>query len=242
MESLIDKRLMESLIETSKRSKYTIYSQIQRKRSEFKNLISKEDAAYLLALDYGIDVYKDFGLPAGKAEELRSLVLKVPTVKVIREREQRRDRKRQPAQKYLSIRRLPDDFYYSLVDSINKSYTHEICMAVSVLVRKLLENLLVDILRKKFKTKNIDLFYGKHHGRFHSFNVLLRNFEGNLDSFKTVMPSIDSDFVKKLNTYREAGNSAAHTLEVETRKSDLDAKREELEFIVKALVRLYNNI
>ena len=241
VEALTGKKLIDLLAETTKKSRFAIYHLIKKKREEYKNLISREDAAYLLALDYGIDIYDDFGLPEGKAEELRSLVLKVPSVRVIREKPEG-DEKQQAEREYLTIRELPDDFYYSLVDSINKSYRHEVCMAVSVLVRKLLENLLVDVLRKKFKMKNIDLFYDKHHRRFHSFNVLLRNFEDNLDSFKTVTPSIDSDFVKKLNTYREAGNSAAHTLEVETRRSDLHAKREELQFIVKALVRLYNNI
>lgn len=241
VEALIDKKLIDLLAETTKKSRTTIHYLIKKKREEYKNLISREDAAYLLALDYGTDIYDDFGLPAGKAEELRSLVLKVPSVRVIREKPEG-DEKQQAEREYLTIRKLPDDFYYGLLDSVNKSYTHGICVAVSVLVRKLLENLLVDILRKKFKMKSIGLFYDKRNRRFRGLNVLIKNFEDNLDSFKTVMPSIDSDFVKKLNTYREAGNSAAHTLEVETRKSDLDAKREALEFIVKALVRLYNNI
>ena len=86
------------------------------------------------------------------------------------------------------------------------------------------------------------MFFDTAHGRFHSFNVLIKNFENNLKEFKIIIPSLDSGFVKKLNEYREQGNSAAHTLEIEINKQVLETKKEELEFIIRTLVRLYNNI
>jgi len=144
--------------------------------------------------------------------------------------------------RYLDIKELPDDFYYSLVDSINRSYAFGVYLAVRILVRKLLENLLVDILRKKFGTKNLDLFYDKAHGKFHNFNVLLKNFEEKLNEFKIIIPSLAKDFVAKLDHYRERGNSAAHTLEIELKGDNLEKEKEELEFLIKTLVRLYKNI
>ena len=144
--------------------------------------------------------------------------------------------------KYLDVKELPDDFYYNLVDTLNNAFAFGIYDAVNILARKLLENLLVDILRKKFGMKNIDIFYDKSHCRFQSFNVLLKNFADKMDEFKTVVTSIDADFVLKLNGFREVGNSSAHTLEVQVKEKDLMTKKDDLEFATKLLVRLFNNI
>lgn len=144
--------------------------------------------------------------------------------------------------KYLDIKELPDDFYYSLVESINKSFAYGIHLAVDILARKILENLLVDILRKKFTMRKSELFFDKDHGRFHGFNVLLKNFRESLNEFKPVIPTLDQKFIYKLNSFREAGNSAAHTLEFEVKEAELEIKKEELQYIVKTLIRLYKNI
>jgi len=144
--------------------------------------------------------------------------------------------------KYLDIKELPDDFYYSLFESINKSFAYGIHLAVDILTRKLLENLLIDILRKKFTMAKSNLFFDKRYGRFHGFNVLLKNFRECLNEFKPIIPMLDQKFIEKLNSFREAGNSAAHTLEFEVKEAELEAKKEELQFIVKTLIRLYKNI
>ena len=144
--------------------------------------------------------------------------------------------------KYLDIKELPDDFYYSLVESINKSFAYGIHSAVDILARKLLENLLIDILRKRFTMEKTSLFFDEEHGRFHGFNVLLKNFRENLNEFKPVMPTLDRKFVDRLNGFREAGNSAAHTLELEVKEAELEARKDELQFVVRTLVRLYKNI
>jgi len=144
--------------------------------------------------------------------------------------------------KYLDIKELPDDFYYNLAESINKSFAYGIHSAVDIMARKILENLLVDILRKKFAMREVELFFDKDHGRFHGFNVLLKNFRDRLNEFKPVIPTLDLKFIDKLNSFREEGNSAAHTLELEISEAELEAKKDELQFVVKTLVRLYRNI
>lgn len=162
-------------------------------------------------------------LKEGKAE---------PTFSLPRLREKR----------YINFKELPDDFYYTLVETINRSFAIGIYPAVSVFSRKLLENLLVDILRKKFTGTNVEMYFDVNHRRHHSFNVLLKNFEENLDQFHPSMPSLDHEFINKLNKFREVGNSAAHTLELDVRREDLKGQKDDLEFLTKCLVRLFNNI
>ncbi len=79
--------------------------------------------------------------------------------------------------KYLDISDVPDPFYRDLIDLINKCYSYGIYPAVLVFSRKLLENLLVDILRKKYGMQNVELFFDTKRRRFRSFNELLKNFE-----------------------------------------------------------------
>lgn len=144
--------------------------------------------------------------------------------------------------KYLDITEVPDDFYKDLIDLINKCYAYGIYPAVLIFSRKLIENLLVDILRRKYGMRNVDLFFDVKHGRFHGFNILLKNFESRIDEFKPIIPSLDRDFINKINEFRESGNSAAHALEIYVKKDEIDNSKDKLEFLVKTLIRLYKNI
>ena len=146
--------------------------------------------------------------------------------------------------KYLDISDVPDPFYRDLIDLINKCYSYGIYPAVLVFSRKLLENLLIDILRRKYGMKNIHLFFDPNHGRFRNFNELLKNFKERLDDFKIIIPDLDHKFIEKINKFREKGNASAHKLveDIYVQKKWLDENRNDLNFIVKVLIRIYNNI
>ncbi|WP_287586593.1 hypothetical protein [Candidatus Borrarchaeum sp.] len=144
--------------------------------------------------------------------------------------------------KYLDIEVFPDSFYGDLTDFINKCYMYELYPAVVVFSRKLLENLLVDVLRKKYGRHDVELFFDINHNRFHIFNILLKNFKDHINDFKPIIPHLDHNFIDKINIFRESGNSAAHTLEVHLSKGEIDNNKDELEFVVKTLIRLYNNL
>ncbi len=144
--------------------------------------------------------------------------------------------------KYLDITEYPDDFYRDLVELINKCYIYGIYPAVYIFSRKLLENLLIDILRKRYGMRNIGLFFDTKHRRHHSFNVLVKNFVEKIEDFKIIIPSLNHEFIKKVNKFRESGNSAAHTLEMTIKREDVDSVRDDLTFVIKTLIRLWRNI
>jgi hypothetical protein len=145
-----------------------------------------------------------------------------------------------PENKYLDVKNLPDGFYEDLVFLINKCYLLGIYEAVQIFSRKLLENLLVDILRKKFSTRKIDLFFNTNSGRFHGFSTLLDNFKNNLDEFKPYSGALDHNFLEKIKRYKVFGDSSAHTLELNVKKEDLD--NNDLEYIINHLISIYNKI
>ena len=107
--------------------------------------------------------------------------------------------------------KINDSFYSKLVDEINRSVQFELPNAGLILSRKLIENLLIDVLRKKYGVKKLSLYYNKRKKRFVDFSVLITNLEKRKKDFgpdETLLERTLS-LSKKL---REAANSSAHSL------------------------------
>lgn len=138
-------------------------------------------------------------------------------------------------EKYIDLKELLDDFYYDLIENINACYSFGIYPSVRILSRKLLENLLIDLLRNKFGKTEINLFYDTKNSKFHNFNILLKNISEKLEDFKPISPALDPILIKKINKFRELGNSSAHTIELQIKKDELYKEKDDLIFIVKVL-------
>jgi len=169
-----------------------------------------------------IELLKSLGFLNGEAASLPSVPLSI--------------------KKYIDIKVLPGDFYIELQEQINKSFAYGIFPAVQILSRKFLESLLVDILRKKYGDQRIELFYDPSRRRFHSFERLLNNLQDRIDDFKAISPEFNTEFLKKINGFREQGNSSAHTIELKIDKSDLEKDGKDLEFILKLLIRVFESV
>ena len=125
---------------------------------------------------------------------------------------------------------------------INKCYSFGVYSAVRILNRKLLENLLIDLLRKKFGMTEIDLFFDTGKGRFHDFSILLKNMDVKLGDFKPISTALDSRLLKKINEFRDSGNSSAHTIELQIEKGELDISKEDIIFIARVLSKVIKSL
>lgn len=149
-------------------------------------------------------------------------------------------------QKLINIHTYPSDFYRKLQKDINLAYTYEIYSAVLILLRKLIENLVIGILRKKYgsKTKeNVNLYFNTDRKQFKPLNTLIKNLDSKIkEKDFDVFPQINNDLIKELNKYREVGNSSAHTIEVDLTKDDMKKYKENLEFILNILIQTFNSL
>lgn len=92
-----------------------------------------------------------------------------------------------------------DPFRKGHIDEINRAYTYECYTCVFILCRKVIENMIIDILRKKFppkKKENKKLYFDIDKGRFKDFSIILDNFykkrnEFDLDNKKIVKRIVD---------------------------------------------------
>jgi hypothetical protein len=145
-------------------------------------------------------------------------------------------------EKLLEVTDIPDDFYRKLIDEINHLYKHGLALSLSVLIRKLLENLLIDILRKRYGTSELALYYDTSKRRFFDFSILLKNFESRQTDFQHITTNLDNRIIGEINSYRETGNSGAHSIDANVKIEFFKDKRNDLNYLVQFLFRLLKNI
>lgn len=147
--------------------------------------------------------------------------------------------------KFINLRDVPDGFYRDLHDEINRAYNFGLYSVIPFLLRKFMENLIIDILRKKYTAQNIDIYYDVRNHKCHSFSQIVSNFESKLEDFKTIEKNLDSEFIKRVNSYRESGNSTAHSISIKFGTAEISKLRdssEDVEYILKLLIRVLNLI
>jgi len=147
--------------------------------------------------------------------------------------------------KYLDIKILPDNFYIKLQQQINDTYNCKIFVALEILIRKFMENLVIDILRKRYgdRPPGLDIYYNRGKNKFHDFNFQLKTLEEKikLDDF-TGSPISDVSFLRKIAKYKDKANKTAHTLEIDKSKDEVDADKNNVQNIIEILIRALNII
>lgn len=146
--------------------------------------------------------------------------------------------------KYLDIESFPHDFYRELREQINACYQQGHYPASLILIRKMLENCLIDILRRRYGLINVRMFYDTTKGRFHDFSVLLETARNKIGDFVHVKDTFNADLLREIDNFREQGNSSAHniSLDIQAVRLELDANRSKINFAVKSLFRTISNL
>lgn len=108
-----------------------------------------------------------------------------------------------------------EDFFYShLKDEINKAYRLGLFTSVMLLSRKIIENLVIDILRLKFPPSipnNLLIYYNEKEMRFHDFTLLIKNLEDRKNEFHLDKETL-ADFISLVKPFRPSANSNAHSI------------------------------
>ncbi len=146
------------------------------------------------------------------------------------------------SEQFIDINNVPGTFYPDLVDDINQCYSLGVNDATLVLTRKLLENLIIDILRKEYGKQEIDLYYLPDNRRFQNFSTLISNFEKNLGDFEHLSSGLDSDFIDELDSFRQDANAEAHSIETSITEEEMEDYREQAQHSAQVLFRIQENM
>ena len=112
-------------------------------------------------------------------------------------------------------------FELAHIEEINKAYNASCYTATYILSRKVIENLIINLLKKKFP-KIPDLYFDVNRGRFRDFSEILKNLTVHKKYFDPTIHKAIERLVSKASAFREEANDKAHSLFHVATKKELD--------------------
>jgi hypothetical protein len=174
-------------------------------------------AAYLLAKKRGISV-------AGLLSETDRKSLKdMEEVNIIKVDKKKKEKVKNKRIIEIAKYETDDKFLMAHINEINKTYTYGCYTACFILMRKVLENLIIEILKKKYPDDK-EKYFDTGRGRYHDFNKLLENLKESSKDFST-----EKDIIKRIyelaQPFREQANEMTHSLYHIAKKKEIDESK-----------------
>jgi len=127
--------------------------------------------------------------------------------------------------------------YSRLIDEINVCYEYEAYSSTLVMLRKLIENLLVDILRMEYAPKDLhEYYFDESKEQFLPLHILVRNLEDMLEDLRRL--GLTKKHLGIIKGLRKVGNRAAHSIIDLVDKRKLDSLRSNANKAVMILLRV----
>ncbi|MFQ5980113.1 MAG: hypothetical protein ACE5OZ_18420 [Candidatus Heimdallarchaeota archaeon] len=151
-----------------------------------------------------------------------------------------------PESRYLLIEEhfIPDPFYQGLIQEINRCFNVQAYSASKILIRKLFENLLIDLLRSRFRHEPDKQFlYWNSEKRWHPrFVILIKNLEKNSVAFESFAKNFDAAFLAFLEEIRAEGNESAHSIEEQVTRGTLLTLKQNVELYTTLCFRVLKQV
>lgn len=142
--------------------------------------------------------------------------------------------------------KFTDSFYIDLAREINDAFRVRLFNATMVLLRKLFENLLVDLLRQRYVSdpSKIGLFFNAKKHQYRNFVTLKDSLKDNLIDFEPYDPLISKDkgLIGFLEQIKEKGDDSAHTLEIIQDANEINYLKPSINKYSDLLVRMYRKV
>ncbi len=107
-----------------------------------------------------------------------------------------------------------DYFIRGHIDEVNRAYSNHCYTSVYILTRKIIENLIREILTKKFppnSLENKELYYSVDQRRFKDFSVILKNLLDKKDDFDPAKSKAIMRLYDRAIKFKEDTNDATHS-------------------------------
>jgi hypothetical protein len=128
-----------------------------------------------------------------------------------------------------------DKVYSDLIDEINTCFEYEAYSSTMVMLRKLIENLIIAILRFKYSpTDNHEMYFDENSGHFLQLNTLVSNFEKISSDYKDY--GFTKNHLATIKGLRKKGNHSAHSIIDFMTKSKMKSIKSNANQAVKVLL------
>lgn len=126
---------------------------------------------------------------------------------------------------FIDADRFEDDGRYTrLVDDINECYRYRIYDATLVLTRKLLEDLVFQILKTHYSGDDVQMFYDQENDRHYSFDELLNNLSDAVPTLRRYSRELDRGLVEGVRELKNEGNAGAHAIRVDFTDEEVEER------------------
>ena len=134
--------------------------------------------------------------------------------------------------------------YNAIIREINTTYLHYCFTAMYILVRKLLENLVLDSLRLFYTTSGSDKYYNSNTGKFLGFSRLRENFQTMINDthFIRQVQTIDQKIIDWLLIFKESGDIHAHSTFSITHQNLIEENKDILNDLIKILEQINSKL
>jgi hypothetical protein len=238
MASKLNPEILEILGQRTGKAIPTLRSEISRLRQKHPTLTSNA-AAHLIARQNKTSVLQK--LDPDDKESLKGISIadkeNVPTAIKVVSKKNAHDKKRlTPIINYES----EDYFVKEHIKELSRAYSSKCFTSVFILFRKIIENLIIDILKSKFPSR-FDLIYNSALHRYQDFSVVLDNLYKERNAFthdgKTVIERLN----QLVNPFKKDANDKTHSW-FHIVKSPSEIENLQLQSIIELLIFLEKEV
>jgi hypothetical protein len=137
-----------------------------------------------------------------------------------------------------------DPFIKGHINEINMAYTCSCYTCANILARKIIENLIIDILRAKYpqKTKaHTELYYNTSQRRYKDFGIILDSLYKKRTEFDLDDKKLVERLISKARALKEDANDKTHSwFYLVKSKKEIDEL--EIQTIIDLIIRLESNL
>ncbi len=131
---------------------------------------------------------------------------------------------------------LPSAEYKELENEIDELARSGLLASCAVMKRKLVENLMIDLLRNKYPSERI-LYLTNSGDRYKMYYNLVESIRRKKEDCRPTFPDIDG-FISLLEFYREPGNQGAHNIVITPTSNEVIGERDQFNNLLRIFIRL----
>ena len=238
----LNNRILEKVAKKSERGTTSLSVMKRVSANSRRKHISYRVGLILEARKYNIGTaFLEKALSDSEIDQLRTSLTATPikAPQVTKKFQQSKPKKISEAIKYES----ENPFIKGHILELNRAYTFSCFTAVFILGRKIIENLIVDILRKKFpetSKQNKELYFDIVQNRFRDFGVILENLHKKKNEFGTENKAVEKLYVLA-KKFKDDSNDKVHSwYHLVKKKGEIDEL--ELQTIIDLIVKIESHV
>lgn len=135
-----------------------------------------------------------------------------------------------------------DEYYSNLAMEINKTYGYGLYTGTLVLLRKLFENLIIDLLMARYGMSGIELFFDKNKGYHLNLSALINNLKMKTSDFNMFTKGFDEDFFKFVEYLRGKAGASAHSLDITANSKLFEAWKDSIDHYSRLILYVIQKV